>query len=174
MELSIGSQTQKRSHVRAQSSDRLFIFGLRCVLNGYDADYFDQWRDVWIGYDQCFGRANAKPLLGALWDFADKYRDFAASPTGYHRVDCPCMARDEYLSLALLSALQHFDQACAWKCMREMARKPGDLTLEAQACQLASEFHYLGERFSPFSYADVDRALLTSAAIADSKEAVMH
>ncbi len=156
------------------TSERLFVVGLRCVLNGHDEEHFFQWRDVWVGYSQCFGRSNATPLLRALWDFAEAYRRFAAMPTGYHQVDCPCMARDEFLSLALLSSIQHFDQTCALTCMRIMARKPGDLTLETPACQLATEFYYLGERFRHISKDDVETMLIKSAAVEDSKQAVLH
>ncbi|MEM8701909.1 MAG: hypothetical protein AAGF82_08800 [Pseudomonadota bacterium] len=156
------------------SAERLFIYGLRCVQNGFYAEHFDQWREVWEGYRRYFGSRDCTPVLDALWRFVRNYRRYAKSPTGFHRLDCPRMARDEYLSMALLSALQHHDEACVRRCLDEIARPAGRAALQATAWQLGAEYLGLGQRFFPVSETDVETTLITTEAIETAKTATRH
>lgn len=156
------------------NAERLFVFGLRCVQNGYDAEHFDQWREAWEGYRKYFGPRDCAPVLDALWRFVGTYRRFATCATGYHRLDCPCLARDEYLSMALLSALQHEDEACTRMCLREMTRPTGRAVLQTTAWQLTVEYLSLGQRFFPISVTDVEMTLITTEAIETAKNATRH
>ncbi|MEM9631846.1 MAG: hypothetical protein AAGA50_11010 [Pseudomonadota bacterium] len=156
------------------AAERMFVFGLRCVLNGYDNEHLDQWREVWDGYRTYFGDNNSRSVLDALWKFAATYRHYAVSPTGFHSLDCPCMAEDEYLSMALLSSLQHHDESCSARCIQEIARPTGRNELKQKAWQLAAEYLSLGQRFFPVSVSDVEATLQTSAAMRDAKDSTLH
>ncbi|MBN9671738.1 hypothetical protein [Roseibium aggregatum] len=156
------------------SPERLFVFGLRCVQNGFDTRYLQQWRDAWETYTRHFGADRCRPLLDALWEFVRIYRCHACSPTGYHRLDCPCMARDEYLSMALISALQHQDGNCAARCLAEITRGSGWRELESRAWALAAEFLWLRQRFRPVSIADIEATLQTTDALRDARNSTLH
>ncbi|KZM49095.1 hypothetical protein [Labrenzia sp. OB1] len=167
-------ETGNRDTKSPYLAEQLFVFGLRCVQNGFDDSYLMQWRDVWNRYTGLFGADGSRPLLDALWNFVRVYRCHAKNPTGYHCLECPCMARDEYLLMALISALQHQDETCAAKCLREIARGAGWWELETHAWQLAAEYLSLRQRFFPISASDVDMTLQTTDALRDAKDATLH
>ncbi|WP_153769980.1 hypothetical protein [Labrenzia sp. CE80] len=167
-------ETIRRAAKTPYLAEQLFVFGMRCVQNGYDNQYLDHWCKVWVRYSADFGENNCRSLLDALWEFVRVYRWHASDPTGHHCLECPCMARDEYLSMALISALQHQDVACSGKCLREIAPVAGLAELERRAWQLAAEYLSLGQRFLPVSLTDVETTLLITDALRDASTATLH
>lgn len=84
------------------------------------------------------------------------------------------MAQDEYLSIALLSAIQHQDSVCLGKCIEEISRPSGRAILERHAWQLAAEYMALGQRFLPVSVLDVEATLQSTAAMHDAQSSTLQ
>ncbi|WP_417669195.1 hypothetical protein [Roseibium sp.] len=142
----------------ALPAERTFIHSFRGLVNGYEAEQIRDGADVAMCLSMQFAENSLRPVLAGLWRFASSYRYWALAPTGYHCSDCPCLARDEFLSVALLSSMQRRDSRCMTTCLDLMLQYGGRKAVCQDAMELALLFASAGLKFRPICERDVQNS----------------
>ena len=136
--------------------ERLFIQGLRSVVNGYEGSRQEEWSQAWNLYATELGTKRGRYALDALWNFAKTHQCSAVCPMGYHSTNCPFLCRDECLALLFAAAIQTENRESAVRCAELMFPAQKRSEAEQAAFRVALDFLAVGLRFLPVSTQLVD------------------
>ncbi|MEJ8473292.1 hypothetical protein [Roseibium algae] len=144
---------------RQHQPERLFILGMRGLLNSYEEDHVSAGPEICNFLTSQNDIADTRSVLEAMWLYSSNYGYWALCQTGYHCLNCPCLARDEFLSLSLMSSIQHRDHACIQTCLQAMFPVSGQDIMAQSAFQLATALSMQRLRLHPIFDAQVQNAI---------------
>lgn len=155
-------------------AERCFVTSFRGLLNAHEADQLHDGADVALVLSQQFTPGSLRTLLGGLWRYSALYCHWALVPTGVHCPCCPCLARDEYISLALLAAMQRRDGDCARCCLDLMVHPQGREPIGQSAMELMLMFQSAGLQFQPVSEREVKGSVFPVVAARPTSDLRLH
>lgn len=129
--------------------ERLFTFGFRTVLLGYQEEGKESWTAAWNCFSKELGTRDGRHALDAVWQYARSCRENACRTLSFRPPYCSELCRDERLALGFVASVQSEDRLLARICADQLFRPTRFPAVEQAAFSLGAVFLAIGLRFNP-------------------------